>query len=72
MRSKINVLYEDSPDNVKWTRCKYPKWEVVLGDPDRVNRPCLMHDTRLKTISEKSLFCERILLKHLSYRIWLA
>ena len=25
----------------------YPKWEVVLGAPDRVNIPCLMHDTRL-------------------------
>ena len=21
------------------------KWEVVLGAPDRVNIPCLMHDT---------------------------
>ena len=25
----------------------YPKWEVVLGAPDRVKIPCLMHDTRL-------------------------
>ena len=47
--------YEDSPNNVKWTRCKYPKgtdvkypkWEVVLGAPDKVNIPCLMHDTCL-------------------------
>ena len=28
-------------------RCKIYKWEVVLGAPDRVNTPCLMHDTRL-------------------------
>ena len=27
-----------------WTDVKYPKWEVVLGAPDRVNMPCLMHD----------------------------
>ena len=39
--------YEDSPNTAKWTRCKYPKWEVVLGATDRVNIPCLMHDTRL-------------------------
>ena len=23
------------------------KWEVVLRPPDKVNIPCLMHDTRL-------------------------
>ena len=23
------------------------QWEVVLGAPDRVNIPCLKHDTRL-------------------------
>ena len=28
-------------------RCKISKWEVVKGAPDRVNIPCLMHDTRL-------------------------
>ena len=28
-------------------RCKISKWEVVLGAPDRVNIPRLMHDTRL-------------------------
>ena len=47
--------YEDSPNNVKWTRCtypkatdvKYPKWEEVLGAPDRVNIPFLIHDTSL-------------------------
>ena len=48
MRSKSNVHYyaisqEDVPNNEKWTRCKYPKWEVVPGAPDRVNIPCLMH-----------------------------
>ena len=29
-------------------RCKISKWEVVLGAPDRVNIPCLMHDTRAR------------------------
>ena len=28
-------------------RCKISQWEVVLGAPDRVNIPCLIHDTRL-------------------------
>ena len=28
-------------------RFKISKWEVVLGAPDKVNIPCLMHDTRL-------------------------
>ena len=26
---------------------KLSKWEVVLGAPDRVNIPCLVHDNRL-------------------------
>ena len=26
-------------------RCKISKWELVRGAPDRVNIPCLMHDT---------------------------
>ena len=46
---------EDFPNNEIWTRCYnpkwkdviYPKWEVVLGAPNRVNIPCLMHDTCL-------------------------
>ena len=25
----------------------YPKWEVVLGAPDKVHIPSLMHDTRI-------------------------
>ena len=25
----------------------YPKWEVVLGALDRVNKPCPMHDILL-------------------------
>ena len=41
------------PNNEIWTRCSnpkgtdvnYSKWEVVLDAPDRVNIPCLMHDT---------------------------
>ena len=45
--------YEDSLNNVKWTRCKYPIREVVLGAPDRVNIPCLMHDTRLCQLDVK-------------------
>ena len=28
-------------------RYKISKLEVVLGAPDRVNIPCLMHDTRI-------------------------
>ena len=32
----------------------YPKWGVVLGAPDRVNIPCLMHDTRLCQFDVKS------------------
>ena len=34
-------------NNLKWTDVEYPNWEVALGVPDRVNIPCLMHDTRL-------------------------
>ena len=34
-------------------RFKLAKWEVVLGAPDRVNIPCLMHDTRLSQIDVK-------------------
>ena len=45
--------YEDFPNNSKWTRCKYPKWEVVLCAPDRVNIPCLVHDTRLRQLDVK-------------------
>ena len=39
MRKKINVQYivkKDFQNNVKWRRCTYPKWEVVLGAPE----PC--------------------------------
>ena len=25
----------------------FSKWDAILVDPDRVNRLCLMHDTRL-------------------------
>ena len=38
--------YEDLPNN----ECKTSEWEVVLGAPDRVNIPCLMHDTHHKRI----------------------
>ena len=34
-------------------RCKISKWEVALGAPDRVNIPCLMHDTRLCQLDVK-------------------
>ena len=46
--------YEDSPNNVKWTRCSYPEWEVVIGAPDKVNIHCLMHDTRLCQLDVKN------------------
>ena len=39
--------------DVNWTRCTYPKWEVVLAAPHRVNIPCIMHDTRLCQIDVK-------------------
>ena len=32
-------------------RCKIPQWEVALDAPCRVNKPCLMHDTRLCQIN---------------------
>ena len=38
------AIYEDSPNNVKWTKCKHPKWGVVLVALDAVNIPCLMHN----------------------------
>ena len=31
-------------------RCKISVWEVILGAPDRVNIPCLIHDTCLYLI----------------------
>ena len=34
-------------------RFKIFKLEVVLGVPDRVNIPCLMHDTRLCQLDGK-------------------
>ena len=37
----------------KWTDDNIPIWEVVLGAPDRVNIPCLMHDTRLCQLDVK-------------------
>ena len=54
MRLKINVIsQEDFPNYEKWTRCEYPKWEVVLGAPDNANIPCLMHATRLCQLDVK-------------------
>ena len=50
---KYQRAVKDSPNNEKWTRCKYPKWEVVLGVPYRVNITCLIHDTRLCQIDVK-------------------
>ena len=49
------INQEDFPNNETWTRCSNPKmdrfnisnWEVVLDAPDRVNIPCLRHNTRL-------------------------
>ena len=34
-------------------KCKIYEWEVVLDSPDRVNIPCLMHDTRRCQIDVK-------------------
>ena len=56
-QKSVGSSYKDSPNYVKWTRCtypkwtesdvKYPKWDVALVALDRVNIPCLMHDTCL-------------------------
>ena len=34
-------------------RCKISEWKVVLGAPDRVNIPCLVHDTCLCQLDDK-------------------
>ena len=48
MSSKINVqLSRGLPKWCKMDKMLISKWEVVLGAPERVNIPCLMHDTRL-------------------------
>ena len=45
MRSFMCLSYGNSPNQTK--RCyKCLKWEVVLGVPERVNIPCLVHNTR--------------------------
>ena len=38
-------------------RCKISKWELVVGAPDRVNIPCLMHDTCLCQLDVKMYVC---------------
>ena len=35
-------------------RCKISEWEVAQGAPDRVNIPCLMHDTCLCHIDNQN------------------
>ena len=37
-------------------KMKLSKWEVVQGAPDRVNIPCLMHDTHLCQIDVKMTY----------------
>ena len=39
----------------KWTGCNHPKREVVLGAPDKVNIPSLMHDTRLCQLARRTV-----------------
>ena len=51
--------YQDFPNN-KMDRCKVFKWEVVPGDPYRVNIPCVMHDTRLCQIDVKMSMEQKI------------
>ena len=43
---KKSTCQEDFSNN-EMDRCKISKWEVVLGASDKVNIPCLMHDTRI-------------------------
>ena len=48
MRSNINVHNpRGHPQLCKMDKMLISKCEVVLGAPDRVNIPCLMHDIRL-------------------------
>ena len=42
VKNQRAVAMKTPQNNVKWTRCKYPKWEVVLGVPNRINIPRLM------------------------------
>ena len=42
----------DFPNN-EMDRCKISKCDMVIGAPDRVNIPCLMHDTGLCQINGK-------------------
>ena len=63
MMSKLTCgSEEDFPNYEIRTRCTNPKngqmiisniWEVLLGAPDRVNIPCLMHDTCLCQLDVK-------------------
>ena len=48
---RVIAIREDLLNNEN-DRCRISKWEVVLGAQDRVNIPCLMHDTRLCQIHE--------------------
>ena len=39
---------------MKLTDGKYPKWEVIVGAPDRVNMPHLvLYDTHLSQLDDK-------------------
>ena len=42
--------------NNEMDRCKISKWAVVLGTPDRVNIPCLMHGICLCQIYVKMTY----------------
>ena len=42
----LHISQEDIPNN-ETERCQMSEWEVILDAPDRVNIPCLMHNTHL-------------------------
>ena len=45
-KNSTHISLENSP-NSQMDKCKIFEWEVVLGVPDGVIIPCLMHGTRL-------------------------
>ena len=46
-RGQKSTYNSEEDTHNEMDRSKISEWEVVLGAPDRVNIPCLMHDTSL-------------------------
>ena len=47
IRSKSTCIRQVNLPNNKIDICKYQIWKTTLGTLNRVNLPCLIHDTRL-------------------------